>query len=136
MHPDDFLTTSRRGFMGRLAAAAAFLGLGSAPTTLMAARTRSTATTANPDFEAWLNGINGKHKQVFDAVSPNEGLPAAYTRVWRGSRRVAMRDHHPFRTDRHHRRGHSTQHGVGSATLVGNAGFHLHLPALDEAHDN
>ena len=76
--PNTF-TTDRRGFMGRLAATAAFLGLGGATPAL--ARSRSGASD-NPEFEAWLNGITGKHRQVFDAVSPNDDFAAAFTRVW------------------------------------------------------
>jgi hypothetical protein len=74
--------TDRRGFMGRLSAFAAMLGLGAAPGTLGATSKSATRASANPEFEAWLDGINGKHKQVFDAVSVNDGSSAGFTRTW------------------------------------------------------
>lgn len=74
--------TDRRGFVGRLSALAATLGLGGAAPGALSATTPSTRAAGNPDFEAWLDGITGKHKQVFDAVSVNDGFPAGYTRTW------------------------------------------------------
>ena len=76
--------TDRRGFMGRLSAVGAFLGLGSAPSVLLSATSRPAParTGANVEFEAWLDSINGKHKQVFDAAGVNDGFPMGYTRTW------------------------------------------------------
>ena len=58
------LTTHRRGFLGRLAAGAAALGLGGLVAPIEAAAERGVAprAPANPEFEAWLNKILGKHK--------------------------------------------------------------------------
>ena len=81
MHTEAAFTTNRRGFMGRLAAAAAILGLG-APAALSARPRHATSTSADPDFEAWLNGITGKHRQIFDAVEPNNAFSLVFTRVW------------------------------------------------------
>jgi intracellular sulfur oxidation DsrE/DsrF family protein len=74
--------TDRRGFMGRLSGLAAFLGLGSAPAVLSAATGTPSRASASPEFEAWLDGITGKHKQVFDAINVNDGSAAGFARTW------------------------------------------------------
>src|SRR5213078_4604928 len=78
------LTTHRRGFLGRIAAGAAALGLGGLVAPLAAAgEPRSArAVSANPEFEAWLNKITGKHKMVFDIPEPNGGFGFAWARVF------------------------------------------------------
>ena len=78
------LTTPRRGFLGRLAAGAAALGLGGlvAPAEAAAERRVAPPTPANPEFEAWLNKITGKHKMVFDIPEPNGGFGLAWARVF------------------------------------------------------
>jgi intracellular sulfur oxidation DsrE/DsrF family protein len=68
----------RRGFLGNIAAAAAALGLGF-PRRLSA---EPTTPSADPAYDAWLNKITGKHKMVFDAPEPNEGMPVIWPRVW------------------------------------------------------
>src|SRR6058998_1203625 len=71
----ESLTTHRRGFLGRVAAGAAAVGLGGLVAPLKAAAEPLTArgdASANPDFEAWLNKITGKHKMVFDVPEPND----------------------------------------------------------------
>lgn len=71
----------RRGFLGRIAATAAALGLGQfIPRDAAAQPDRATA--ADPAYEAWLNKITGKHKMVFDAPEPNGGMPVVWPRVW------------------------------------------------------
>jgi hypothetical protein len=82
MSTDLSFKTDRRGFMGRLSAVAAFLGLGSAPSVLSATTRQPARTAENAEFEAWLDSINGKHKQVFDAASVNDGFPMGYSRTW------------------------------------------------------
>jgi len=78
-------TTHRRGFLARLAGAAAAFGLGdlTAPATATALpvlpRDRA---SADPEFEAWLNKITGKHKMVFDVPEPNGGFGLAWARVF------------------------------------------------------
>ena len=78
-------TTHRRGFLGRLAAGAAAFGLGGLATPVAAAA-RPTVTrdhvSADPEFEAWLNRITGKHKMMFDATAPNQGFALAWARVF------------------------------------------------------
>lgn len=83
------LTTHRRGFLGRVAAAAAACSLGGlgslvAPAAAAAARESGAAGAAspNPEFEAWLNKISGKHKMLFDVPEPNEGFAFAWARVF------------------------------------------------------
>lgn len=80
-NPADF-TTHRRGFLARLAAGAAAVGLGSLAAPVEAAARSQPRTSANPDFEAWLNRITGKHKMVFDVPAPNDGFAFAWARVF------------------------------------------------------
>ena len=75
-------TTHRRGFLGRLAAGAAALGFGGVVSPLRAAQPRSQVVSANPEFEAWLNKITGKHKMIFDVPEPNKGFAFAWARVF------------------------------------------------------
>jgi len=75
-------TTHRRGFLGRLAAGAAAFGLGGVVPPLRAAQPRSQEVSANPEFEAWLNKITGKHKMIFDVPEPNKGFAFAWARVF------------------------------------------------------
>jgi len=78
------LTTPRRGFLGRLAAGAAALGLGGlvAPAEAAAERRVAPRTPANPEFEAWLNKITGRHKMVYDVPEPNSGFGFAWARIF------------------------------------------------------
>src|SRR5216117_3728364 len=78
------LTTPRRGFLGRLAAGAAALGLGGlvAPAEAAAERRVAPRTPANPEFEAWLNKMTGKHKMIYDVPEPNSGFGFAWARVF------------------------------------------------------
>ncbi len=79
------LTTHRRGFLGRLAAGAAALGLGGlvAPAEAAAQPSRGARmVAANPEFETWLNKITGKHKMIYDVPQPNDGFAFAWARVF------------------------------------------------------
>lgn len=79
----DGLTSStpRRGFLGRMAAAA--MGIGAAS---LAAPEHASAAPASrstsPALEAWFGKLKGKHRVVFDATGPNEGMPAIWPRVY------------------------------------------------------
>ena len=75
-------TTHRRGFLGKLAAAAALGLTGLTPLRLEAQPETPRTTGADPSFEAWLNRITGRHKIVFDAPEPNNGMPVVWPRVW------------------------------------------------------
>lgn len=73
-------STARRGFLGRIAAGAAALGLsGAVPSQLDAA---TPATSADPAIDAWLGKIKGKHRMVFDVTEPNSGYGAIWPRVY------------------------------------------------------
>lgn len=70
----------RRGFLGKVAASAAALGLGSLVPRSLAAETP--AATLDPSYDGWLAKITGKHKMVFDTPEPNGGMAVVWPRVW------------------------------------------------------
>ncbi|HWZ29620.1 MAG TPA: twin-arginine translocation signal domain-containing protein [Gemmatimonadales bacterium] len=74
------LSTHRRGFLGRVAAGAAAVGLGSVVGPVAAAAESTSA--ADPAFEAWLNKITGKHKSLYDSPEVNDGFCFIWARVW------------------------------------------------------
>lgn len=75
-------TLHRRGFLGSLAATTA-VGIAAVSNPLrLAAEQKKAMPSTNAGFDAWLNRIKGKHKQVFDAPSINGGLPLAWPRVF------------------------------------------------------
>lgn len=76
------LTTHRRGFLGSVAAAAAALGFGEILPRRLAAQPTGGGAAADPAYAAWLNKIAGRHKMVFDAPEPNDGMPVVWPRVW------------------------------------------------------
>jgi hypothetical protein len=73
--------TARRGFLGRIAAAAAVVGLGGVPARAGAENARRD-TSADPALDAWFAKIQGKHRIIFDAPEPNDGLVAIWPRVY------------------------------------------------------
>lgn len=74
--------THRRGFLGRVTATAAALGLGGLVPKSLAAEGRPASVGADPAYDAWLGKITGKHKIVFDTPEPNGGMAAIWPRVW------------------------------------------------------
>jgi len=75
--------TNRRGFLGRLAAAAGTLGVGAlVPRGMVAQATRAPGGATDPAYSAWLDRITGRHKMLFDAPEPNDGMPVVWPRVW------------------------------------------------------
>jgi intracellular sulfur oxidation DsrE/DsrF family protein len=73
--------TSRRGFIGSIAAGTTAFGISAlaAPLNLHA----ETIPENNPeDPDAWFNQIKGKHKVVFDAIRPHEIFPFAWPKVF------------------------------------------------------
>jgi intracellular sulfur oxidation DsrE/DsrF family protein len=66
--------THRRSFLGRLAAGAlAVSGI------LMSDRRRlEAASLLGEEPDDWLTGVDGTHRQFFDAVSVNQGFPFAF----------------------------------------------------------
>jgi hypothetical protein len=73
-------TTARRGFLGRIAAAAAAVGLsGGVPSTLNA---ETPTPSPDPALDAWLGKIMGKLKMVFVVPEPNGGFGVIWPRVY------------------------------------------------------
>ena len=75
-------TTARRGFLGRIAAGIAAVGLTGAAPSSLAAETLSFDPSADPALDAWFGKIKGKHRVVFDAPEPNNGFAAVWPRVY------------------------------------------------------
>jgi intracellular sulfur oxidation DsrE/DsrF family protein len=77
------LPTHRRGFLGSVAATAAAFGLGElVPRSLAAQEYAAAQTSGDASFAAWLNSIKGKHRQVYDAVEPNDGFSLIWAYVY------------------------------------------------------
>ncbi len=75
------LPTHRRGFLGRVAATAAAVGLGNVvPVSFTGAA--AAPTEGDPALEAWLDKLKGKHRQVYDMPEPNHGAAFAWSRVF------------------------------------------------------
>lgn len=75
---------NRRSFLGKLSAGAVALGVPS-----LAGAMHLPTKTTNPipasdskTFEDWLGKIKGKHRQVFDSMVHDNGIPLAWTRVF------------------------------------------------------
>ncbi|HVZ78510.1 MAG TPA: hypothetical protein VG818_11060, partial [Gemmatimonadaceae bacterium] len=62
----------RRGFLGRLAAGAAALTALSTPAV---ARAERVLARRADDPDAWLNALTGKHRQIYDVISVEQGGP-------------------------------------------------------------
>src|ERR1043165_1804555 len=74
-------SSSRRDFLGKLAAGAAALGTVSiAPFEAQADQFFPPDDIVDP--EAWFNKIKGKHRIVFDATQPHELMPFAWPKVF------------------------------------------------------
>jgi intracellular sulfur oxidation DsrE/DsrF family protein len=78
--PDEKITTHRRDFLGGVATLGAVVGLAELVATAQAAEPGA----AGPDsgFGKWLDSIGGKHRQVFDAPEPNNGMPLIWPHVF------------------------------------------------------
>ena len=77
---NEFESTPRRGFLARLATGAVALVAGGQA----AARAASSSPSAAflQAEEPWLKRINGKHRQIFDAMEVNSGFPLVMTHIW------------------------------------------------------
>lgn len=73
--------TARRGFLGKLAAAAAAVGLSSVPSRL-GAETPEMKMSSDPKLDAWFGKLKGEHRVVFDVPEPNSGMGAIWPRVY------------------------------------------------------
>jgi len=84
MLKSDDCTTHRRGFLARLAAGSLALGLGALPASLSATSSRDGRGRVGdlPGPDEWLAGVNGKHRQVLDAVSVNNGMSLVWSMVF------------------------------------------------------
>lgn len=81
MSDESMPGTPRRGFLGSVAAAA--VGLGAASLVPAQAHAAALASSAvDPKLEAWFGKLAAKHKTIFDAPEPNEGMPAIWPRVY------------------------------------------------------
>lgn len=75
--------SNRRGFLGKIAAGAATLGVSTLASPFQLAAAVPTMTPADAkSLDAWLSRIKGSHKQVFDSMMPENGIPLAWTRVF------------------------------------------------------
>jgi intracellular sulfur oxidation DsrE/DsrF family protein len=81
MEKHNLRPTSRRGFLGSLAAGTTALGISAlaAPLNLHAEPTQENNAE---DADAWFNKIKGKHKVIFDATRPHEVMPFAWPKVF------------------------------------------------------
>jgi hypothetical protein len=73
-------STPRRDFLGTLAAAAAATGMSA----MLPRELRAIPATPVSDaqLEAWFGRLKGKHRMVFDAPEPNEGMAAIWPRIY------------------------------------------------------
>ncbi|HVZ55928.1 MAG TPA: twin-arginine translocation signal domain-containing protein [Chitinophagaceae bacterium] len=74
-------STSRRGFLGSLAAGTAALGLSTLGTPALAGAAPQ-AQTLPDDPDAWFGRIKGKHRVIFDTPAPKEIFPFAWPKVY------------------------------------------------------
>jgi hypothetical protein len=74
--------TARRGFLGRIAAAAAVAGLSGVLPSRVAAENAPTDRSLDAALDAWFGKIKGKHRMIFDAPEPNSGLVGIWPRVY------------------------------------------------------
>jgi len=74
--------TARREFLGRVAATVAAAGLTSALPATLGAENVSGVGLSDAALDAWFGRIKGKHRMIFDAPEPNNGLVAIWPRVY------------------------------------------------------
>jgi intracellular sulfur oxidation DsrE/DsrF family protein len=74
--------TSRRGFLGRLAAGAATIGAASLSPFSAGAKAISHEFEHVDDPDQWFKNITGKQKMVFDVTQPHGVFPFAWPRVF------------------------------------------------------
>jgi intracellular sulfur oxidation DsrE/DsrF family protein len=76
---DDKSATNRRALLGGIATLGAVTGLAELIPQAAAAEAGGPAAAG---FAHWLSSIGGKHRQVFDAPAPNEGMPLLWSFVF------------------------------------------------------
>ena len=72
-------STQRRSFLGRLAAGAVAI---SGMTAVNPRHLEAASRHSEPPEDEWLDGVNGTHRQFFDATSVNEGFPFGFALVF------------------------------------------------------
>jgi hypothetical protein len=72
--PRSTASLPRRGFLGRLAGAAAALAAAALPATAGAERL---LRPRSGDPDQWLDGLSGKHRQIYDVLSPEKASEGA-----------------------------------------------------------
>ncbi len=93
---DNENLSNRRRFLGRLASGAAALGATTLidPLRLYAAAVPGASPADAKSLEAWLGKLKGKHKQVFDCMMPEGGIPLAWARVFlMTNKAIGVADH-------------------------------------------
>lgn len=81
---DNESLSNRRNFLGKIVTGAAALGA----TTLLdpiehyAEAARLVSPPSEKSLETWLGKLKGKHRQLFDCMMPDGGMPLAWTRVF------------------------------------------------------
>lgn len=73
---------ARREFLSSIAASMAAVGLSSALPSGLGAETVTGFGTLDAALDAWFGRIKGKHRMIFDAPEPNNGLAAIWPRVY------------------------------------------------------
>ncbi len=79
MLPDDRVPSPRRTFIGSVAAGA--VGLVAGPLETLVAQTAPVQTEQSQD-DAWLKALTGKHKQLFDGATINNGVAYLYAHTF------------------------------------------------------
>ena len=76
--------SNRRRFLGKFATGAAALGATTLldPMRLYAEAASRLSPADDKSLEAWFGKLKGKHRQVFDCMMPDGGIPLAWTRVF------------------------------------------------------
>jgi hypothetical protein len=73
---------ARREFLSSIAASMAAVGLSTALPSSLGAETVAGFGTLDATLDAWFGRIKGKHRMIFDAPEPNNGLVAIWPRVY------------------------------------------------------
>jgi hypothetical protein len=76
--PGQELSNDRRVFLTSMAASAAALGLAE----VAQAADTSASVEVPTEFQMWLNTITGKHRQVYDASEPKDGMALIWSYVY------------------------------------------------------
>jgi intracellular sulfur oxidation DsrE/DsrF family protein len=76
--------SNRRNFLGKLATGAAALGTAALvnPISLYAEAARTVSPPDEKSLKSWLGRLKGSHRQVFDCMMPDGGIPLAWARVF------------------------------------------------------